>query len=229
MSSPTFDLLYPQNQQHKSLTGDLCVHVTELSKNAKSIIQSANNKDFNRHVLPEFSCLYLSPANFWSNDYSAFLNDDDLLATIANSLSTSSFDQSDEDEESSSFWASIFSYLFKSNSKPDRITNIRELLFGVSWLSTIKTAKEREAKSKSVVFTYAITIALRKYDSKFLGDLKQKLEAKFGLEIEIDDKDDDTHNDSQNHIYYLQYTIQGIKNLPLNTVPDVSNFKADNI
>lgn len=101
-------------------------------------------------------------------------------------------------------------------------TNIRELLFGVSWLSTLKTlgtesklGKKLEAagkNTKSLVFTYAITIALRHYDSRYLAELKKKLETKFGLEIDAGGESLAAAIDSDdysNHIYNLQYTIQG--------------------
>jgi hypothetical protein len=74
------------------------------------------------------------------------------------------------------------------------------------------------------VLAYGITIALRKYDKEFLGELKQRLDEKFRLEndqespdlsmsfsdhhSDHDDDDDDTNE--HNFIYNLQYTRQSL-------------------
>ncbi len=74
------------------------------------------------------------------------------------------------------------------------------------------------------MLAYGITIALRKYDKEFLGELKQRLDEKFRLEndqespdlsmsfsdhhSDHDDDDDDTNE--HNFIYNLQYTRQSL-------------------
>ena len=71
------------SNSQKSLTSDLCVHVGELAASSGSDRTSnTKQKEFNKHYLPEFNCLYLSPTNFWSNDFGEFKQDDDLMQTI---------------------------------------------------------------------------------------------------------------------------------------------------
>ena len=93
------------------------------------------------------------------------------------------------------FYASIKSAFAKYfNNKIDiknSLTQIKELLFSVSWphvLVPLAYDKNLENKiasfieinqSSTIVFTYAITIALKKYDKSFLDELKLKLEKKF--------------------------------------------------
>ena len=61
----------------QSLISDLCVHAGELASS-----KSDRYKPYNKHFLPEFNCLYLSPTNFWSNDFTQFSQDDDIMQTI---------------------------------------------------------------------------------------------------------------------------------------------------
>lgn len=110
-------------------------------------------------------------------------------------------------------------------------TSIRDLLFGVSWFSTLKTlgieskkvaasatpTSTKRSSAKSIVFTYAITIALRNYDRKFLDELKQKLESKFGSgrfdfaahATTAANAAVESVEEHEKHIYNLQYTFQG--------------------
>jgi hypothetical protein len=245
----------PTDPKQKSLISDLCVHVGELAnqesrrpinsnnnnnaKQASSQQAQANGNEFNKHLLPEFNCLYLSPANFWSNDLGQFLKDDDIMLTLLNSKVTPNTNSADEEKltnkienensEKLRSWLSgffnLFDFLYSSdNSILDKksSTSIRELLFGVSWLSTLKSLNvessltrdealtaDKDTRTKSIVLTYAITIALRNYDQGFLEELKQKLESKFGINLEQVDEAVDKEQ-SRDHIYNLQYTIQGI-------------------
>lgn len=222
---------HPSGQQ-KSLIGDLCVHVGELGKDDKLISKNLlDNTQFNKHFLPEFNCLYLSPANFWSNNLDEFSQDDDLMQTINFNLNQQTLnldnqdDMSHTDEEKS--WTNLFLNLYNRITSDNyfldkkRSTNLRELLFGVSWSSTLKSlnddlklSKELNnsnskiqndlKNSKSIVMTYAITIALRKYDKEFLDELKEKLNAKFGIEM----SEISTGDGEDNFIYNLQYTRQ---------------------
>jgi hypothetical protein len=61
----------------QSLISDLCVHAGELAS-----FRNERYTPFNKHFLPEFNCLYLSPTNFWSNDFTLFNQDDDIMQTI---------------------------------------------------------------------------------------------------------------------------------------------------
>ena len=70
-------------------------------------------------------------------------------------------------------------------------------------------------QSSTVVFTYAITIALKKYDKSFLDELKLKLEKKFKFEMQSVDTNSTTEKidsadttDQHNMIVNLQYTQQ---------------------
>jgi hypothetical protein len=67
---------HPSNNTH-SLISDLCVHAGEISS-----VKSEKYSQFNKHFLPEFNCLYLSPTNFWANDFSQFIQDEDIMQTI---------------------------------------------------------------------------------------------------------------------------------------------------
>lgn len=232
------------NNKPTTLVGDLCVHVGELARKVKApgrkevqkkkkSSEQANSNEFNKHLLPEFNCLYLSPANFWSNDFNEFMNDDDLLATLTSQI------KNDNDDESK------FDYKDDElDNKNYLATSMRELLFGVSWFSTLKTLNmdtklgkkltvadiQKKTSKTSIVFTYAITIALRKYDRTFLDELKRNLESRFGFKVLADDDFPTTSSsvsssssssassssaslsdseDIGNHIYNLKYTIQG--------------------
>jgi hypothetical protein len=53
---------------------DLCLHVEQLKKRTKKMVG----------VLPEYSCLVLSPANLWQQDINMFQKDSQLISTIFN-------------------------------------------------------------------------------------------------------------------------------------------------
>lgn len=54
--------------------GHICLHVEAIKK----------SKDKKINVLPEYSCLVLSPANLWSQDVQKFSQDTSILNTIFN-------------------------------------------------------------------------------------------------------------------------------------------------
>lgn len=230
-----------------SLNGDLCVRVGELGRDDKMSKNKNSYNEFNHHFLPEFNCLYLSPANYWSNNFDSFNKDDDLMQTINDSpiylknlnlkqtsdeliLNQQKLDlDSNENEEKT--WSNIFANMFNSLTSNNLLdqktaTNLRELLFGVSWSSTLKSLdddlnlskklndtkfvnRKDQGKKKSIVMTYAITIALKKYDKQFLDELKHKLEEKFNLNIDTDASEIDNKKYEHKHdIYNLQYTRQ---------------------
>ena len=213
------------SSNQKSLIRDLCVHVGELTETKSSDSVSDDEKGasakFNSHYLPEFNCLYLSAANFWFNDYNLFSQDEDILNSInKDPYKISSIGSKDNTGDIKSILLSLSSNNILSKSK---LTYLKELLFGVSWQSTLTSINENLNLSKilaknnqldknksSIVFTYAITIALKKYDKSFLDELKQKLENKF--KIENNQKEDLKENleedENENIIINLQYTKQ---------------------
>ncbi len=75
-----------------------------------------------------------------------------------------------------------------------RSTSLGELLFGIPWHSITNLLKnnkklvenlkqtdqlDNSKLNKSIVFTYAITIVLKKYDREFIEELKESLESRF--------------------------------------------------
>jgi hypothetical protein len=137
------------NSSEKSLISDLCVHAGELASRERPTL-------FNKHFLPEFNCLYLSPTNFWSNDLNSFLSDDDIMETINVDIKNETI------------------------STTSQQPHIRDLLFSVSWPHALVSLQNH---SSTILFTYAITIALKKYDKPFLDQLKAKLSKKFNLKL----------------------------------------------
>ena len=254
-----------ESNNQKSLIGDLCVHVGELiddkykttdnSPKQDSTNENSNNKVnpnmFNRHYLPEFNCLYLSPANFWSNDINLFKEDEDIMGTINDSKlklvqkeDDKSTEESNENEQQSTTqnnnWYSMvkskLANLLSADEKfhaKTKLTQLKELLFGVSWPYTLSSLEDDfklndklkrhiknefvDENSKYIVFTYAITIALKKYDKSFLEELKSKLEKKLDSELRksLNNKDisfNSIINDAndENTIVNLQYTKQSL-------------------
>lgn len=53
--------------------GHVCLHVENIKK-----------KDGRNDILPEYSCLVLSPANFWKQDVQQFSQDNSILSTVFN-------------------------------------------------------------------------------------------------------------------------------------------------
>ncbi len=237
------------NSTSKSLLGDLCVHIGELidsniHKNNK------NYNQFNKHSLPEFNCLYLSPANFWHNSFENFKKDDDIMYTINSHLASTSVSYSSSSSLNSpkehldekilssieslddlsdnslvyKLWNKLYSILpdknqedkskFSNKNHSKKKTSIRDLLFGVSWSSVIKSLDDDQIlvqqlnstnlDSKSIVLTYAITIALKNYDREFLSQLKLKLEEKINIKIDFELN----AKESDKYIYNIQYIRQ---------------------
>lgn len=63
-----------QDKNSSLVLNDLCIHVEQLKKRSKKVLG----------VLPEFSCLLLSPANLWQQDINLFQKDSHLISTIYN-------------------------------------------------------------------------------------------------------------------------------------------------
>ncbi len=149
----------------RSLVSDLCLHVGELK--AFQAINSGANKDNGdaetsndsngKNYFPEFNCLYLSPTNYWSNDYSSFLNDDNLMKTInhLNDLQMNHIDKQDNTDLRVSaynfigtFYVSIMNFFgridLSSNTIIEKVnsTRLSDILFGVSWNSMLSLLKD---------------------------------------------------------------------------------------
>jgi hypothetical protein len=222
-----------RTNKHKSLIDDLCVHVGEISRLKSDNTNQQNTQQKIKTYLPEFNCLYLSPTNFWSNDYNSFINDDDIIQTINNSPNYFKNLGLNHDTHQNNYdmklkLINMFKTLIKkvkSNNILDEetSTDLSELLFGVSWDSVITSLKDDERlekkvknfkiSNKSIVFTYSITIALKNYDKSFIDELKEKLENKFNLNKNnnlVDANDSKEDEIIKNTIFNLQYTSQSI-------------------
>jgi hypothetical protein len=178
-----------------SLVGDLCVHVGELNKNENSTQSKRTGaSSFNKHYLPEFNCLYLSPANFWLNNAELFDKDDDLMSTInelvplylqklnpnTNNNNQQQQQQSNQQNEQSisnifvKLWNSMHvtseekdSSSSSSSTQSRQKTNIRDLLFGVSWSSVFKSLMDDPILTKKLNQTKKLV--------KYLNPIRGKL------------------------------------------------------
>ncbi|XP_044267685.1 sterol regulatory element-binding protein cleavage-activating protein [Tribolium madens] len=63
-----------QDDSTKKTLGHVCLHVESIKK----------SKSNYKNILPEYSCLVLSPANLWQQDVLKFTQDSSLLTTIFN-------------------------------------------------------------------------------------------------------------------------------------------------
>ena len=120
---------------------DVCLYVEGLAPDAQSF----------QHLLPEFSCLIVSPASLWKLDEMAF-------------------------REDASFLDTIFSY---KNPVVDVRSSMADLLFGVPLKDT--GLKGYPVKTRSRVLTYALTIVLKSYSEPLMDELRSKLLARFPL------------------------------------------------
>ena len=175
--------------EKSSLQGDLCVHVGALTKNER-FLQKNNINELNKHHLPEFNCLYLSPANFWLNNMELFGKDEDLMKTI-NELSPLYFKASLNSKQSqppqskqnlSDLFASLWNHLYASSttaSSPNgdsdnerrqsrQETKLRDLLFGVAWPSVFKALDDDQLLIKELNKTSKWVISITNILSKFL-------------------------------------------------------------
>ncbi len=120
---------------------DVCVYVEGVAPSARPM----------QHLLPEFSCLLLSPANFWRADLEAFRQDTTFLDTI-------------------------FTY---KNTVDVRGSSMADLLFGVPLKDS--GLKKYPVKTRSRVLTFALTLILKSQPEKMLNDLRVKLYQRFPL------------------------------------------------
>ncbi len=249
-----------RDEQGQSLVNDLCLHVGELKavqkKKEKRPTHDADDtylEDDNipeseestgKNYFPEFNCLYLSPANFWSNDIDSFLRDTNIMRTInelndlqadAKSMEGKATTTTAADKDSSfSLLTGLLSFFDRINLSSGTIvekitsTSSSELLFGVSrntMLSLLKDntkvaeslANDAQISAKlnrSVVFTYAITIAFRRYDREFIEKLNAGLQARFSHREQAgesantgDKKITNLQYTNQSFLYYIPYLV----------------------
>ncbi|XP_046440155.1 sterol regulatory element-binding protein cleavage-activating protein-like [Daphnia pulex] len=120
---------------------DVCLYVESVAPRARSF----------QHLLPEFSCIILSPANLWKLDENTFRNDAQFLDTI---------------------------FSFK-NPVVEVRSSMADILYGVPLKNS--GLKKFPVKTRSRVLTYAITILLKTHSEPFLYDLRLKLRNQFPL------------------------------------------------
>lgn len=200
----------------------------------------ANQKEniyYGKNYFPEFNCLYLSPTNYWSNDYTSFLNDDNLMKTInrLNDLQMmNNIEKQDNTDQGINFIGKLYKSFtsllgridLSSNTILEKMnsTRLSEILFGVSWNSMLSLLKDNPSLvkslkeslefdtvdariNKSIVFTYAITIAFKKYDREFIDELKGSLQSKFSVfnELAEDERIINLQYTNQSLMYYIPY------------------------
>ena len=163
------------SSEQLSLIDDLCVHVgqttvrhSRLKPQETSSTSDSMSDSKQRSYLPEFNCLYLSPANFWSNDFGLFNQDEDIIQTIndspdfklnlgVNSMHQQLNNNNNKDHTKSQskkqrpfdlnrLLSLANRILFSSSSilDEDASTDLSELLFGVSWNSVVSALKVRK-------------------------------------------------------------------------------------
>ncbi|XP_048754317.2 sterol regulatory element-binding protein cleavage-activating protein-like [Ostrea edulis] len=114
---------------------DVCLRVGEVLPKIKF-------KEF----LPEYSCLTLSPANFWFGRKDIYLGDGEILKT-----------------------------LFKRHGQPlETPPYLRDVLFGVPWKSS--GISRYFIRNQQRTISFAVSIALKTYDQRFLLALRSRLE-----------------------------------------------------
>ncbi|XP_070211949.1 sterol regulatory element-binding protein cleavage-activating protein-like isoform X2 [Littorina saxatilis] len=159
--------------QHQSRDGpqtlqEMCLHVSEPG--APGLVKS---------LLPQYSCLVVSPANLWFRDSKRFNKDGEIVTTI-------------------------FSQYGQSALTPP---TIKDLLFGVAWKDVGIT--RYFIRNRQRVITFAVTVVLKKYDEKFLDALKEKLEAVFPdtkLNVNNSEIDSLVHVHYKDFNYIVEYT-----------------------
>lgn len=97
-------------------------------------------------LLPQYSCLILSPANMWQKSLARFLEDKEVLSTIYK----------------------------RYNPTLDARPGIRDVLFGLPWQQT--GISRYFIRNRQRTISFAITIVLKEYDESFVKSLRSYLE-----------------------------------------------------
>lgn len=109
-------------------------------------------------LLPRYSCLLISPGNFWHNDQNKFSQDPSILKTLHE--------------------------IHHEGLVPSvSIGHLREVLFGVPWKET--GIRKMYLTTRQRTITYAVTVILSKYDPEFISSLKQSLEERYPLHFQV--------------------------------------------
>ncbi|BFZ00983.1 hypothetical protein BsWGS_04023 [Bradybaena similaris] len=99
-----------------------------------------------QHLLPDYSCFIVSPANFWQQDVSKFIKDPDIINTIYK----------------------------KYGQVVESPPTTKDLLFGIPWKETGLT--RYYIRNRQRVITCAVTIVMKKYHPNFVSGLRDMLE-----------------------------------------------------
>lgn len=130
--------------------------------------------DSSLSVLPRYSCLLLSPANFWQNDLNKFILDPSVIKTI---------------------------YSIRDASSPESTSSLKELLFGLQWSDT--GIRRLYLTTRQRTITFAVTMIFSKYDPEFIEHLSSSLYERYPLSSWVephslhDSHDQDGHENIQ--------------------------------
>lgn len=107
-------------------------------------------------LLPRYSCLLISPGNFWHNDQVKFSQDPNILKTLHE--------------------------IHHEGLLPAvSLGHLREVLFGVPWKET--GIRKMYLTTRQRTITYAVTVILSKYDPQFIKSLKEALEERYPFNL----------------------------------------------
>ncbi|ELU06614.1 hypothetical protein CAPTEDRAFT_96666 [Capitella teleta] len=147
-----FDVLdHINNFNDPSSVQDYCLRVGDLVLN-KSVKDLFIVKGVSR-ILPQHSCLVVSPANLWNKDRVKFAADGEIIKTV----------------------------LQQFGEPLDTPPGVKDILFGVPWKDT--GLKRYYIRNRQRVISFAVTIVFKEYDPKFIDGLKAKLERAFPLSL----------------------------------------------
>lgn len=141
---------------------EVCLYVEGAAPSARSF----------QHLLPEFNCLILSPANLWRLDETKFRDDAQFLDTI-------------------------FSY---KNPMVEVRSSMADILFGVPLKNS--GLKKYPVKTRSRVLTFALTIILKTPSEPLLADLRSRLQSHFPLHSSTHESSSMAARRQIVHIYY---------------------------
>ncbi|XP_071102680.1 sterol regulatory element-binding protein cleavage-activating protein-like [Haliotis cracherodii] len=132
-----------------------------------------------RHVLPQYDCLVVSPANLWMKDKHRYHKDAEIIKTVYQK-----FGQTLE-------------------SSP----TLKDVLFGVPWKET--GVSRYFIRNRQRVITFAISIIMRNYSASFVDSLKRELEHHYpetSLHGNVSDSDRVVHLHYRDINYFVEYT-----------------------
>lgn len=111
-----------------------------------------SNVETSESLLPRYSCLLISPGNFWHNDEDKFAQDPSILKRLHE--------------------------IHHEGLLPVvSLGHLREVLFGVPWKET--GIRKMYLTTRQRTITYAVTLILTKYDPEFIKSLRDALEQRY--------------------------------------------------